>query len=217
MLRRRHGSAEPARRAQDQPLADRPRHRDDVRQRREFGPAARRARRAAAGRRAALRAGARAQRTRGAQRAARAAVDARTRAAARAHRRQPAAVDDGALQRRLSRGRRWPARAARLRGARVAGHDGAGEHLRRIRRWFIDARRGRSRCRPDRRTRDHAALARARRPSPRRGCSRDRRTRRGRDRSGQLLYEPDADPARPRRAGSRARGRAARSCWSRIC
>ena len=121
MLRRRHRSAQPARRTEDQPVADGPRRRHDVRQRRQLGPAARRARRAAAGRRAELRAGAGAQRARGAQRAAGAAADARARAAARPHRRQPAAVDDGAVQRRLPRRGRRPARAARLRRARLAG------------------------------------------------------------------------------------------------
>ena len=43
------------------------------------------------------------------------------REAGRAHRRQPAAVDDGAVQRQLPVGRRRPARSARLQGARVAG------------------------------------------------------------------------------------------------
>ena len=78
MLRRRHGSAEPARRPQDESLAARPRHRDDVRQRRQLRSAARRARRPAAGRRPALRAGARPQRARSAQRAARAAARCRS-------------------------------------------------------------------------------------------------------------------------------------------
>ena len=106
------------------------RRRDDVRQRRQLGSAARRARRAAAGRRAEVRAGAGAQRARSAPRAAGAAADARARAAARAHRRQPAALDDGAIQRRFpGRGRR-PALAARLRRARVAGERRAGEPLR---------------------------------------------------------------------------------------
>ena len=46
---------------------------------------------------------------------------------ARPHRRQPAAVDDGALQRRLPRRRRRAARAARLPRARLAGQRRAGE------------------------------------------------------------------------------------------
>ena len=47
---------------------------------------------------------------------------------------QPAAVDDGALQRRLPRRRGRAARAARLRRAGVAGERRAGERLRRVRR-----------------------------------------------------------------------------------
>ena len=58
---------------------------------------------------------------RGAARAAGAPADARARAARRPHRRQPAAVDDGALQRRFPRRRRRPARAARLPRPRLAG------------------------------------------------------------------------------------------------
>ena len=85
------------------------------------GPAARRAGRAAAGRRAQVRAGAVAQRRRGAARPAGAAADARAREALRPHRRQPAALDDGAVQRRLPRGGRRAAHAARLRGPRLAG------------------------------------------------------------------------------------------------
>ena len=52
-------------------------------------------------------------------------LDARARAPSRPHRWQPAAVDDGALQRRFSRGGGRPARAARMRRSRVARDDGA--------------------------------------------------------------------------------------------
>ena len=121
LLRRRHRAAEPARRVEEQPLAQAARRRHDVRQRRQLRPAARRARRAAAGRRAQVRAGAGAQR-----RAKRGACCSRacprsSTPASRPHRRQPAAVDDGALQRRLPRRGRRPARAARLHGTRLAG------------------------------------------------------------------------------------------------
>ncbi len=75
VLRRRHRSAQPARRPQDESMAEPQRRRHDVRQRRQLGAAARRAGRAAAGRRAPLRAGAGAQRARGAARAAGAAAD----------------------------------------------------------------------------------------------------------------------------------------------
>ena len=135
LFRRRHRAAQPARRAEAQSLAAGPRRRHDVRQRRQFRAAARRAGRAAAGRRAEVRAGAVAERGRGAARAAGAAADAgRAREALRAHRRQPAAVDDGAVQRRLPGGRRRAADAARLRGPRVAGHRGQLHDLRRVRR-----------------------------------------------------------------------------------
>ena len=82
LLRRRHRTAEPARRAEAESLAQRQRRRHDVRQRRQLGRAARPTRRAAAGRRVEVRAGARAQRARSAARAARAAADARARAPA---------------------------------------------------------------------------------------------------------------------------------------
>src|SRR5436309_10410067 len=61
LLRRWHGPAESTRRTQEQSLARTPRGRDDVRQRRIVGAVARRARRAAAGRRAEMRPGARAK------------------------------------------------------------------------------------------------------------------------------------------------------------
>ena len=67
--------------------------------------------------------------------------------ARRPHRRQPAAVDDAALQRRLPRRDRRPARAARLPRARVAGQRAAGVGLRRVRRRIGDARRSGSRRR----------------------------------------------------------------------
>ena len=78
------GLAEPARRSEDQSLAPRQRRRHDVRQRRQLGPASRRAGRAAAGRRAEVRAGAGPQRGRGATRAAGAPADARARTSRRA-------------------------------------------------------------------------------------------------------------------------------------
>ena len=62
LLRRRHRAAESAGRPQEQSLARSARHRHDVRQRRLVGATARRAGRAAARRRAQVRAGARAQR-----------------------------------------------------------------------------------------------------------------------------------------------------------
>ena len=194
-----------ARGPQDQPVVARPCHRDDVRQRRELRPVARRARRPSAGRRPALRAGARAQRARSAQRAARAALDAGARAAARAYRRQSPAVDDGALQRGFSRGRRWPARAPRLRGPRLAGLDRAGEYLRRV--------RGRSTTRGEvevdaGQTAGHAITRLWLEPDVRAPPGRGeghRRARRRRHRPRQLLYQPDAHPARARRARSRPR------------
>ena len=65
--------------------------------------------------------------------------------ARRAHRRQSAAVDDGAVQRRLPGGRGRLARTARLPRPRVAGERRAGVDLRRVRRRVADARRGGSR------------------------------------------------------------------------
>ena len=69
-------------------------------------------------------------------------------AARRPHRRQPAAVDDAAVQRRLPRRGGRAARPARLRRARLAGERRAGERVRRVRRRHrtrgeveVDARR----------------------------------------------------------------------------
>ena len=59
--------------------------------------------------------------------------DARARPPVRSHRRQPPALDDGALQRRLPRGHRRPARAARLPRPRLAGERRAGVGVRRVR------------------------------------------------------------------------------------
>ena len=121
LFRRRYRTAESARRLEAESLASPERRRDHVRQRRQFGAAARRARRPAARRHPEVRARAGAQRARGAARAAGAAADARARAARRPHRRQPAAVDDAALQRRFSRRDRRAARAPRLPRPRLAG------------------------------------------------------------------------------------------------
>ena len=74
----RHRSPQTARRTEDQSLAAPERGRDHVRQRRQLGATPRRARRTAAGGRAALRAGDGAQRARSAPAAAGAAADART-------------------------------------------------------------------------------------------------------------------------------------------
>ena len=116
------------------------RGRDDVRQRRQFGCPARRARRAAAGRHPQVRARARAQRTRSAAGAAGASADARARAARRPHGRQPAALDDAELQRRLSRRDRRASRAAWLPRPRLAGQRRAGVGVRGVRRRLGHAR-----------------------------------------------------------------------------
>ena len=201
------------------PVAAAERRRHHLRQRRQFRTAARRARRPAAGRRAALRAGAGPQRGRGPPRAAVAAADAvRAPAAGRPHRRQPAAVDDGAVQRRLpGRGRR-PARPARLPGAAcwpvsVTRASLCAEHA--------DGRttRGEVGGRPlaRRRPRDPADLARAAgRHPPGRGRRRAR-LRRGDHRPGQLLHQPDADPARRRRPRRPCATCPARSSSSATC
>ena len=82
---------------------------------------------------------------------------------ARTHRRQPAAVDDGAVQRRFPRRGRRPSRAARLPGPRVAGQRRAGVALRRVRRRHADARRSRSGRGAVARPPGQARVARARR------------------------------------------------------
>ncbi len=75
-------------------------------------------------------------------------ADARAaRPAGRSHRRQPAAVDDGAVQRRLPRRGGRPARAARLPRPRLAGQRAAGHALCGVRRRHERARRGGRRCR----------------------------------------------------------------------
>ena len=123
----------------------------------------------------------------------------------RPHRRQPAAVDDGAVQRRLSRRGRRAARAARLPRPRLAGQRRAGERLRRVRRRH-DARAARSRSTPGR-----ASGTRVTRlwlePAVRfirRSREAIRAVRRGDHRPGQLLHEPDADLPRARRAAKRS-------------
>ena len=168
------------------------------------GRPARRAGRAAAGRHPEVRPRALAERARGAPRAARAPADARARQARRTHRRQSAAVDDAALQRRLPRCDRWAARAARLPRPRLAGQRPAGVGVRGIRRRIDDARRGGGGCRSVIRPSGQADLARAagRHPPGRRPG--DWRVRRRDDRSRQLLHEPDADLPGRRRLRSAA-------------
>src|SRR6266487_2806409 len=58
-------------------------------------------------------------------------------------RRQPAAVDDAAVQRRFPGCDRWPASAARLSRTCLAGDRGARVSVRRVRRRFRDAGRSR--------------------------------------------------------------------------
>ena len=82
-------------------------------------------------------------------------------AARRPHRRQSAAVDDGAVQRRFSVGGRRIAIAARLHRPRVAGQRRARERVRRIQQWRPDARRSGSRSRAEQRPVRQADLARA--------------------------------------------------------
>ncbi len=144
------------------PWLERERRRHDVRQRRQLGAAARRAWRAAARRRAQVRARARAQRARSPARAALAPADARARAAARAHRRQPAAVDDGAVQRRLPRrrsmvcGRCSDARAASGRSASNRPASAPSTATARASRGEVEVDAGQTRWQ-----RDRAAVARA--------------------------------------------------------
>ena len=206
LLRRRHRTAEPARRAQDEPVADRARGGDDVRQRRQLGPAPRSARRAAAGRRPEMRAGPRAQRARGAPRAVVASAHAPGHTPRRTHRREPAAVDDGAIQRRLPGGGGGIACAAGMRRARLAGQRRVRQPVRRVRRRHAHARRSGSGCGADGRERHQAPLARARSAAPSVGRGRDPAIRRGDHRARKLLYEPDAHLPGPRRAGGHPAG-----------
>ena len=138
-------------------------------------------------------------------------ADPRARAARGAHRRQPAAVDDGAVQRRLSRGGR---RAPSLLGcprARVAGQRRKGEYLRGIRRRHHDHGGSGGRCRTVSWPSDRAVVAR----TPGQSASRRREghpaVRRRHHRSRQFLYEPDADLSGQRCAGSDPAGPRARS------
>jgi hypothetical protein len=75
--------------------------------------------------------------------------------------RQPVAVDDGALQRRLSLGGGQSARAPRVQGSRLAGHRRIGVGLRGVRRRHPHARGSGGRRRAVTRSRSAAALARA--------------------------------------------------------
>jgi hypothetical protein len=94
---------------------------------------------------------------------------------------------------------RRPARAAWLPRARLAGQRAAGVGVCGVRRRRGDARRGRSRCRPDVGSVRQADLARAAGVDPSDRRQSDQRVRRGDDRAGQLLHEPDADLPRARR------------------
>ena len=118
------------------------------------------------GRHPEVRAGARPQRAGSAARAAVAPADARARPPGRPHRRQPAAVDDGALQRRLPRGRGRPARAARVPRPRLAGQRRALVHLRGVLGRLEHARRGGGGRTAARGAVGPAALARSARPHP---------------------------------------------------
>ena len=82
-------------------------------------------------------------------------------ASCRPHRRQSAAVDDGAVQRRFPGGGRRAALAARLHGPRLAGQRRAGQRVRRIQQRRADARRSGSRSRAEQRPVRQAHLARA--------------------------------------------------------
>src|SRR5678815_5100436 len=97
MFWRRYRPAQLAGRPETQSLAAPARRGDDVRLRRQFGPAPRRAWRVAAWRHPAVRAGAVTQRRRGAARAAGAVADARAVPAGRPYRREPPALDDLSL------------------------------------------------------------------------------------------------------------------------
>ena len=173
------------------------------------GSAARRARRAAAGRRAQVRAGAGAQRTRGAQRAAGASADARAaRPARRPHRRQPAAVDDGAATAATSS--RPSTACARCSGARAACGRSPSSWRRsapstataRTTRGEVEVDAGQSRGQrcgasgSSPQVSIHPEVAEAIR------C-----VRRGHHRPGKLLHQPAAAPSRARREGSAGRVR----------
>ena len=154
-----------------------------------------------------VRARAGAQRARSAPRAARAAADARARAARRPHRRQPAAVDDAAVQRRLPRRGRRPARAARLpraacgRSASSRRASAPSTATARVTRGEVEVDAGQT---PGTR-RAHLARAAGRDPS-------GGRRRRSSEfdavdhRPGQLLHQPDADFSRARRRRRRCAG-----------
>ena len=193
LFRRGHGIAEPDRRPQAEPLAAGQRRGHHVRQRRQLRAVAGSARRASSGRRPPMRAGPGSQRDRGTADSPDAAVRLRARPTRRPYRGQPAAVDDGAVHRRLSRRRRRIAHAARLRRAGVARQRRAGDALRRVRGWIDHPRRGRGRCRTAPGTPCPPHLAR---PAGRHSSCRGRRHSRfrcGHHRSRQLPYEPGAD------------------------
>ena len=79
------------------------------------------------------------------------------------------------------------------------------------------ARRSRSRSGARARPSRDARVARAARADPSRRAARDRHVRRRRDRTRQLLYEPDADAARRRRRRSASPASRARSSSSATC
>ena len=207
-----------ARRTQAHSVGRSARHRHDVRQRRVVGTAARRARRAAAGRRAQVRADARAQRARGAQDPADAAADARARQARRPHRRQSAAVDDGAVHRRLHR--RPSTRCARCSAA-AATCGRSPSSGRRSCAEYADGSRTRGEVEVDAGQAGGRSIGRLWLDPPvsihPAVADDDSIARRRRHRAGQLLHEPAADlPRRRLPRGARARC-AARSSTSRIC
>ena len=217
VLRRGHRSAQPAGWSQEQSVAPGSRCRHDVRQRRELRSTSRRVGRAAARGRPEVCARARSERARGAARAALQVADARARAAARAHRRQPAPLDDGAVQRRFPGGRRRLAVPARMRRTCVAREHRTGQHLCRVRRRDVHARRGGNRRGAEQRPRDRAVVARASRPNPPGNRRGHQRLRRRRHRARQLLHQPHAHLPRSRerrRPSDRCKGH---SCSSRTC
>ena len=125
--------------------------------------------------------------------------------AGRPHRRQFAAVDDAAVQRRLPRCRGRPERAAGLPGPRVAGHGRTGVGLRRVRRRLGNPRRSGGGRGADLRPPGPAHLARAGGVDSPGGHRRHQQARRRRHRARQLLHEPDADLPGPRRGGGAGR------------
>ena len=135
-----------------------------------------------------------------------AAADARARAARRPHRRQPAAVDDAAVQRRFPQCGRRAAVAARVPGPRLAGQRGAGVGLRGVRRRIRDARRSGSGRGTDVRRAGAPHLARAAGVDSPDGRASDRRIRRRHHRAGQLLHQPDAHLSGGRRSRSAGAG-----------